>query len=111
MRWKVDPRNELLHRDIAPDNIYIKDDGTPVLLDFGSAKEAVGQRTKTISAVVKDVIRRLSSTLRKEVGRGHGRTSTHYQPRCIMPSVVFALKKRPSGCSRTIMFQQSTPQR
>ena len=47
-------RNELLHRDIAPDNIYIKDDGTPVLLDFGSAKEAVGQRTKTISAVVKD---------------------------------------------------------
>jgi len=47
-------RNELLHRDIAPDNIYIKDDGAPVLLDFGSAKEAVGQRTKTISAVVKD---------------------------------------------------------
>lgn len=47
-------RNNLLHRDIAPDNIYIRDDGSPVLLDFGSAKEAIGQLTKTISAVVKD---------------------------------------------------------
>ena len=46
-------RNDVLHRDIAPDNIYIRDDGSPVLLDFGSAREAVAQRTKTISAVVK----------------------------------------------------------
>jgi serine/threonine protein kinase len=46
-------RNDVLHRDIAPDNIYIRDDGSPVLLDFGSAREAVAQRTKTMSAVVK----------------------------------------------------------
>jgi len=45
-------RNELLHRDIAPDNIYIRDDGTPVLLDFGSAKDALAQRSK-VSAIVK----------------------------------------------------------
>lgn len=43
----------LLHRDIAPDNIYIRTDGTPVLLDFGSARDAIGQKTKTISAVIK----------------------------------------------------------
>lgn len=46
-------RNNLLHLDVAPDNIMIRDDGTPVLLDFGSAKDAVAQRTKNIAAVVK----------------------------------------------------------
>ena len=33
-----------IHRDIKPDNIHIGDDGRPVLLDFGSARQAVGQR-------------------------------------------------------------------
>ena len=46
-------RNDVLHRDIAPDNICIRDDGSPVLFDFGSAREAVAQRTRTVSAVVK----------------------------------------------------------
>jgi serine/threonine protein kinase len=45
--------NDILHRDLAPDNIYVCDDGSPVLLDFGSAREAIAQRTKTISSVVK----------------------------------------------------------
>ena len=30
-----------LHRDIKPDNIYMRVDGSPVLLDFGSARQAV----------------------------------------------------------------------
>jgi len=46
-------RNNLLHRDIAPDNIYIRDDGSPVLLDFGSARDSLTSRSKTISAIVK----------------------------------------------------------
>jgi len=45
--------NKLLHRDIAPDNIYIRKDGTPVLLDFGSAREAIERRTKTVTGFVK----------------------------------------------------------
>jgi serine/threonine protein kinase/TPR repeat protein len=38
-----------IHRDIKPDNIHVRSDGSPVLLDFGSARYAVGQsRTLTI---------------------------------------------------------------
>jgi serine/threonine protein kinase len=32
-----------IHRDIKPDNIQIRADGSPVLLDFGSARTAVGK--------------------------------------------------------------------
>jgi len=41
-----------LHRDIKPDNIYLRDDGSPVLLDFGSARQAIGARTQSITSIV-----------------------------------------------------------
>ena len=31
-----------IHRDIKPDNIHVRVDGSPVLLDFGSARQPVG---------------------------------------------------------------------
>jgi TPR repeat protein len=40
-----------IHRDIKPDNIHIRADGTPVLLDFGSARHALG-RADTLTILV-----------------------------------------------------------
>jgi formylglycine-generating enzyme required for sulfatase activity len=41
-----------IHRDIKPDNIYVRGDGSPVLLDFGSARMALGGQTRTLTSVV-----------------------------------------------------------
>lgn len=44
---------DFLHRDIAPDNIIIRKDGSPVLIDFGSARGEILAHSKTVSALVK----------------------------------------------------------
>lgn len=44
---------DFLHRDIAPDNIIIRKDGNPVLIDFGSARGEIASHSKTVSALVK----------------------------------------------------------
>ncbi|HEY7610129.1 MAG TPA: protein kinase, partial [Alphaproteobacteria bacterium] len=41
-----------LHRDIKPGNIYIRRDGSPVLLDFGAARLAVGGRSQSLTSIV-----------------------------------------------------------
>ena len=44
---------DFLHRDIAPDNIMVRQDGSPVLIDFGSARGAIASHSRTVSALVK----------------------------------------------------------
>lgn len=41
-----------IHRDIKPSNIYVRRDGSPVLLDFGSARMALGSHTRTLTGLV-----------------------------------------------------------
>ena len=38
-----------LHRDIKPNNIYVREDGSPVLLDFGSARRKNQELTAIVS--------------------------------------------------------------
>jgi WD40 repeat protein/serine/threonine protein kinase len=44
---------DFLHRDIAPDNIIVRKDGVPVLIDFGSARGEIAAHSRTVSALVK----------------------------------------------------------
>jgi len=41
-----------VHRDIKPANIFLREDGSPVLLDFGSARQALGEKTKSLTSIV-----------------------------------------------------------
>lgn len=41
-----------LHRDIKPGNIFLREGGSPVLIDFGSARQAVGGATRSLTAVI-----------------------------------------------------------
>lgn len=43
---------QFIHRDIKPDNIYVREDGTPVLLDFGSARQAIEGESRTMTTMV-----------------------------------------------------------
>ena len=42
----------ILHRDIKPANICLRRDGTPVLLDFGSARQALENKSQGLTGVV-----------------------------------------------------------
>ncbi len=46
-------REDVYHRDIAPDNILLPPGELPVLLDFGAARRAIGDRTQTFTAILK----------------------------------------------------------
>ena len=41
-----------LHRDIKPSNIIVRRDGVPVLIDFGAARQAMGERTRTLTGML-----------------------------------------------------------
>ncbi len=43
---------QFLHRDIKPQNIYLRRDGSPVLLDFGAARQALGEHSRAMTGLV-----------------------------------------------------------
>src|SRR3954453_695012 len=40
--------NKLLHLDIKPGNVYVRNDGTPLLIDFGAARQTLGEEGRRL---------------------------------------------------------------
>ena len=45
---------QFLHRDIKPQNIYLTTANRPILLDFGAARQAMGERSRSLSVVLSE---------------------------------------------------------
>ena len=45
-------RQGYVHRDIKPGNIMLREEGSAVLLDFGAARQLVGQRSKSVTSLL-----------------------------------------------------------
>jgi serine/threonine protein kinase/tetratricopeptide (TPR) repeat protein len=43
-----------LHRDIKPSNIMLRADGTPVLIDFGAARQALSAHSHALTAILSE---------------------------------------------------------
>ena len=45
------PAIGFLHRDIKPANILIRPGGLPVLIDFGAARSAIGEKSRSVTSI------------------------------------------------------------
>ena len=45
--------NNIVHRDVSPDNIFLQDVGPPILLDLGAARRAIADANQKHTAILK----------------------------------------------------------
>ncbi|MCW5737161.1 MAG: protein kinase [Enhydrobacter sp.] len=70
-----------LHRDIKPSNIIIRRDGVPVLIDFGAARQAMGNRTRAMTSVLTP---QYAPIEQYTVGGNHGPWSDIYSAAAVL---------------------------
>jgi serine/threonine protein kinase len=73
--------HKLLHLDLKPSNIYLRGDNTPVLIDFGAARQTWPPTSPCSSRCTRRASPRRNTTARARIS-GRGATSTASAPRC-----------------------------
>ena len=75
----------IIHRDVTPDNIYIKKDGTVKLLDFGAARHSLGNVSRSLDVVLKH------GFAPKEQYHRHGRQGFYTDVYSVAATIYYAL--------------------
>ena len=78
-----------IHRDVTPDNIYITKDGNVKLLDFGSARYSIGDKSKSLDVILKGWLCPQRAVHQAGAVRAHTPTSIPAPPACMRRSPVF----------------------
>jgi serine/threonine protein kinase len=60
--------HKLLHLDLKPANIYLRDDGTPILLDFGAARQTLHADLSTLHPMYTPGFAAPELSVKKELG-------------------------------------------
>lgn len=86
----------IVHRDVTPDNIFITEDGTVKLLDFGAARYSLGDKSRSLDVVLKH------GFAPKEQYTRHGRQGPYTDVYTVSASFYYALtgRKPPDSIDR-----------
>lgn len=84
--------HKLLHLDIKPSNLYIRLDGSPVLIDFGAARQTLTQEESKLQPMYTPGFA-APSNITTVSGWGRGPTSTASAPAC-MPAWPVIRRRR-----------------
>lgn len=104
----------IIHRDLTPDNLVMRDDGTIVLIDFGAANEFIGNATGTFvgkqsfiapeqfrgKAVTQSDIYAFGCTLNFFLTGEEPEALSVSSPRILNPSVSEELNEIVSSCTQ-----------